>query len=267
MFKESLYTLLKKEMLADEKQCVPIRCKSLDELLSGVKDSPGVQRGIITELCGPPGSGKTQICMQLCYSAILEGKKAVFIDTNGGFDIDRFLQILELRSNFDISHTECTPDDNRTENFLKKLFIFDPTTIEELVDIVQNQLKQLISENPSITVIAIDSFSFLVKAVQEKPKEKLRQVRVMHEMVSNLLRIAHENNIAVILTNEFTTRFDTFGQAYFIPSLGPNFHHRITQRLSLTSNDHEFLANLEKSKYKQNQIVKFQITKRGVEDL
>ncbi|MFZ0222396.1 MAG: ATPase domain-containing protein, partial [Candidatus Nitrosopolaris sp.] len=40
---------------------LPTGCKSLDNLLGG-----GIEAGVITQVYGPPGSGKTQLCHTLC---------------------------------------------------------------------------------------------------------------------------------------------------------------------------------------------------------
>jgi RAD51-like protein 2 len=64
--------------------------KDLDDLLGG-----GIAVGEITELCGCPGIGKTQACIQLCVSVQMpkafggyEGS-AVYIDTEGSFMAER----------------------------------------------------------------------------------------------------------------------------------------------------------------------------------
>jgi predicted ATP-dependent serine protease len=40
---------------------LPTGCKSMDSLLDG-----GIEAGQITQVYGPPGSGKTQLCHTLC---------------------------------------------------------------------------------------------------------------------------------------------------------------------------------------------------------
>uniref|UniRef100_A0A8D8HE25 DNA repair protein RAD51 homolog 3 n=1 Tax=Culex pipiens TaxID=7175 RepID=A0A8D8HE25_CULPI len=66
-------------------------CKDLDHAIG----HSGVSVGLITEFCGPPGSGKTQMCLQLCVNANLPkelgglGGKSLYLDTNFGFSPDR----------------------------------------------------------------------------------------------------------------------------------------------------------------------------------
>ena len=80
------------ELLNEESAKLPIYtfCQELDDLLGG-----GVAVGEITELCGCPGIGKTQMCIQLCCSVQIpnafgghEGS-AVYVDTEGSFMAER----------------------------------------------------------------------------------------------------------------------------------------------------------------------------------
>jgi len=67
---------------------LPLHC-SLDELLEG-----GVEAGIITEIYGEGGTGKTNICIQAAKSCVEEGKKVIYIDTEG-ISKERLLQVFK----------------------------------------------------------------------------------------------------------------------------------------------------------------------------
>jgi len=66
---------------------LPVGCQSLDLLLGG-----GFESGIITELYGESGSGKSNIVLQLAVAAVARGFRVIFIDTEG-FSAERFKQI------------------------------------------------------------------------------------------------------------------------------------------------------------------------------
>jgi DNA repair protein RadB len=66
---------------------MPCGCQCIDDLLGG-----GFERGIVTQIYGASGTGKTNICIQLAVATVNSGKKVVFIDTEG-FSADRFRQI------------------------------------------------------------------------------------------------------------------------------------------------------------------------------
>ena len=71
---------------------LPTGCKSLDNLLDG-----GIEASVITQVYGPPGSGKTQLCHTLSvmlpsdYNAIYidYDYRVIYIDTEGSFRPER----------------------------------------------------------------------------------------------------------------------------------------------------------------------------------
>lgn len=69
----------------EEKSCPIVTfCRDLDNILGG-----GVQTGTMTEVCGEPGTGKTQLAMQLAVDCQVPrsfggaGGEAIYIDTEG----------------------------------------------------------------------------------------------------------------------------------------------------------------------------------------
>jgi DNA repair protein RadB len=66
---------------------LPTGCKPLDELLRG-----GIECGAVTQIYGEPGCGKTTLCLQLACNCVIEGKKAVYIDTES-VSMERLEQI------------------------------------------------------------------------------------------------------------------------------------------------------------------------------
>lgn len=97
---------------ADGDDCCYCSCgvRDIDRLLGG-----GFARGCVTELCGQPGSGKTQLAMQLCAHAAcgrgargcvgcetergdgdddgVAGARAIYVDTEGSFTWERLEEI------------------------------------------------------------------------------------------------------------------------------------------------------------------------------
>lgn len=61
---------------------------SIDKILGG-----GVEKKGITQFYGPPGSGKTNIAIKLAVETARKGKKAFFIDTEGGISVERIRQV------------------------------------------------------------------------------------------------------------------------------------------------------------------------------
>ncbi|KAK9815174.1 hypothetical protein WJX73_009728 [Symbiochloris irregularis] len=62
--------------LQDHARLLPTGCSSLDSLLHG-----GYREGHVTELWGPPASGKTQLCMLAAAVTATRGEGVVYMDT------------------------------------------------------------------------------------------------------------------------------------------------------------------------------------------
>ncbi|MCU0638221.1 MAG: type IV secretion system DNA-binding domain-containing protein, partial [Methanothrix sp.] len=88
---------------------LPSGCNALDLLLCG-----GFESGIITQLYGESGSGKSNIVMQIAVAAVSRGRRVIFIDTEG-FSGERFRQIAGPGA----------------EDIAKKIMIFEPMSLEQ----------------------------------------------------------------------------------------------------------------------------------------
>ncbi|MGD9963539.1 MAG: ATPase domain-containing protein, partial [Thermoplasmata archaeon] len=66
---------------------VAIGSAGLDGLLEG-----GLEGGAITLLFGEAGTGKTNICLQVARNVASQGKKVIYIDTEG-VSLERLRQI------------------------------------------------------------------------------------------------------------------------------------------------------------------------------
>jgi len=153
----------------------------------------GYEKDIITTLYGPAGSGKTNLCLMAAAKTATHGKKVIFIDTEGGFSVERLKQ-LTLGN----------------ENILKKILLLKATNFFEQREAF-NKLLDLIKED--IGLIIVDSMVMLYRlelgqANQEKDSEKIqlinkslvRQMRILNE-------IARKKQIPVIITDQVYSEF------------------------------------------------------------
>ena len=159
----------------------------------------GYETDIITMIAGGPGSGKTNLVMLASVSQAKKGNKVIFVDTEGGFSIDRVRQLLE----------ENKEDDSILENIL----LLKPTTFEEQKKVFEKLSKE-ISKN-HVGLIVVDSMVMLYRlelgdASQLKDDEKIKNVnREMAKQIKFLAEIARKQEIPVIITNQVYKEFQS----------------------------------------------------------
>ncbi|KAM5216042.1 DNA repair protein RAD51 homolog 3 isoform 3-T3 [Hipposideros larvatus] len=201
-------------------------CSALDNILGG-----GVPLTKITEICGAPGVGKTQLCMQLaidvqipeCFGGV-EGE-AVFIDTEGSFIVDRVVDLATAC----IQHLQLIAGTHMGEEHPKALEDF---TLENILS--------------HIYYFRCHDYT-----------ELLAQVYLLPDFLSE--------HSKVILTNQMTTKIDR-NQASLVPALGESWGHAATIRLIFHWNQKQRLATLYKSPSQKESTVLFQITPQGFRD-
>ncbi len=151
----------------------------------------GYESGIITMIAGPPASGKTNFVLLAACSMAKKGKKVIFIDTEGGFSVERVKQVVGSE-NF--------------EEILKNILILNPTCFEEQKKIFMNLLKQVRKEN--ISLIIVDGMAMLYRlelgdAQKTKDDNKVREVnREVARQMRILSEISRNQNMPVLITNQ-----------------------------------------------------------------
>lgn len=145
--------------------------ENLDELIQGYNEE-------INYIYGPPGSGKTTLCILACISLLNQNRKVIFIDTEGGFYIDRFKQL--AKANF--------------EKLMDNLLLIRVKSFDEQVEKLNN-LKKL----KTVGLVIIDSLGKFYREEVKKEHKEVNEKLVEH---LNDLREITKNNIPVILTNQ-----------------------------------------------------------------
>jgi DNA repair protein RadB len=153
----------------------------------------GYEKDIITMIAGPPGSGKTNFVIQVACSQAKKGNKVLFIDTEGGFSIDRVKQIVGEKS----------------DEILNNILLFKPTNFKEQQEII-NSLKMRI-KNESISLVIVDGMAMLYRLELGDNRENDEEVKRINQDVSRQMRdlaeIARKLEIPVIITNQVYSQF------------------------------------------------------------
>ena len=144
----------------------------LDRFLSG-----GIRTGLITNIIGESGSGKSQFCFTVCANLLKKNKNVniIFIDTSGTFRPER---IFEIKGDY-------------SEKHLNKIKYFRPYSIKQQFDAI----KKIEKIKPELVII--DSLTSLM-ATENKPIARhLFLMKFVHE----LAHLSINNNCAVVTTN------------------------------------------------------------------
>ena len=182
-----------KENREDSRNKISAGSYDLNKFLFG-----GYEKDIITTIYGPAGCGKTNFCMIAAVSQAKKGKKVIFIDTEGGFSIERFKQIFN-----------DSEDINVYETALKNIILLKPTNFNEQKESFNRLLKELRTPG-DIGLIIVDGMTMLYRLELAEHKDREFISRVNSELAWQmrcLAEIARKNNIPIIVTNQVYSEF------------------------------------------------------------
>jgi RAD51-like protein 2 len=209
-------------------------CRDLDQILDG-----GFVRGKVTEICGTPGSGKTQLCMQIAVGASVpecfhgvEGE-ALYLDTEGSFSPKRAMDMAEAVSSHLstlVSRGGVMMDTNRSvptpEDILRNIHVCRAHDRGEQLAFVRC-LRDYLQENSRIKVVIIDS---VAHHFRHDFSDMSMRGKLLARHAADLNKIAQQFDVVVLVTNHMTTKPD----GGFVPALGEQWFHGITNRIIVT---------------------------------
>lgn len=155
----------------------------------------GYEKGVITMIAGPPGSGKTNFAILASCSQARKGNKVLFIDTEGGFSVDRVKQIIG----------------EDYKEILDNILLLEPTSFEEQKKVLLNLPNKVKKEH--VGLIIIDGMAMLYRlelgdAIKMKDKAQIMGVnRDVAQQMRALAEISRKQNIPIIITNQVYSMF------------------------------------------------------------
>lgn len=179
----------------EENSRIPTGSKILDIMLDG-----GYENDVITTIYGPAGSGKTVLCLLCAINVARSGKKVVYVDSEGGFSLERLKQVA--------SHIS-----QDYKKILDKIIFLKPTSFAEQKKSFE-KLKDIV--NDKIGLIIVDTIAMLYRLELGKSEDVQAVNRELGKQISYLTEIARKKNIPVLITNQVYTDFDDKGKVNIV---------------------------------------------------
>jgi len=189
----------------EDVRLVAFQCAPLDDMLAG-----GVEGGCLTLIYGEAGTGKTNLCLTLANNLALQGKKTVYVDSEG-LSIQRLRQMAG----------------GEQEKVLKEVLVSEVHSLEEQDRMIGKAMK-LAEGNTDIGLIVVDSITMFYR-LSSKEDERAER-RVLAGQSAKLLTLARKLNLPVVVTSQVYTDVETGA----FEALGGNvLHHNAKTIISV----------------------------------
>jgi DNA repair protein RadA len=228
--------------------------KNIDKLLGG-----GVETQALTEFIGEYGTGKSQICMQLCITAQLPpeqgglGGRALFIDTEGTFSPERIHSVAQARG--------LDP-----KKVLENIIYARCYNSDHQMLIVDKAFK--VVEEEGIRLLVVDSLISHFRGEYVGRESLAERQQKLNSHVHKLLRLAEIYNLAVVVTNQIQSNPQAFFGDPNRPAGGNIVAHASTHRLYIRKGKEATrVIRVIDSPYLPEEATRFAITGAGVEDV
>ncbi len=151
-----------------------LKCNPLDDLLGG-----GVESKSITEIYGEAGSGKTNFCLQAARECANNGKKVVYIDSEG-VSSERLNQICK---NYDCKKT------------LENILFFNPSSFEEQEEMIKKAMNI-----KDVELIVLDTYNLFFRLNQEDDEKSA--IRSLNRQITDLQIGSMKKNLYAIIAGQ-----------------------------------------------------------------
>jgi DNA repair protein RadB len=163
-------------------ECTSTGAKAFDDFLNG-----GYEKGILTTIYGPAGSGKSTLCL-LALVHMDKDKRMIFIDSEGGFSVERIKQL--------------APD---FREVLDRVLILNPVNFDEQKRVFE-RLTKLVTDK--VGLIILDSVAMLYRLEIGKTKNVHEANKDLGVQIAFLTEIARKRHIPILVTNQIYSDFE-----------------------------------------------------------
>jgi DNA repair protein RadA len=227
-------------------------CSSLDRLLNG-----GIETQSLTEFYGEFGSGKSQLCHQLCVTVQLGEAQGglngsvLYIDTEATFRPERVMQIAPR---FGV----------KPEDALKGIIYAEAYTSNHQTVLLENA-DEVIKEN-DVRLIIVDSVMSHFRSEYLGREMLAPRQQQLNKHLHKLMRLSRAFNAAAVITNQVMASPDAFFSKAVSPVGGHILGHMSHSRIFLRKGRSNVrIAKLTASPSLPEGEVPMSITERGIE--
>ena len=229
--------------------------KVLDALVDG-----GIETQTITEFYGEYGSGKSQICHQLCVNVQLPPERgglngaALYVDTENTFRTERIVQMSR--------HLGLDP-----EQIVKNIIYAEAYTSDHQMFLL-DKADQVIKDN-NVKLIIVDSLTAHFRSEYIGREMLAPRQQKLNKHMHKLIGLARAFNAIAVVTNQVMAKPDVFFGDAIHPIGGHIVGHTSHTRLYLRRAAHGpvRIARLVSSPYLPEGEEIFKITENGIEDV
>nr|WP_254535322.1 AAA family ATPase [Halomarina sp. BCD28] len=181
---------------------IPTGCGPVDDLLGG-----GFERGAVSQVYGPPASGKTNVALSAAVSVAAAGGQALYIDTEG-LSVDRFQQLAraQVRAERGDAGRDAFGDgeggddgdvEAAVDDLASRLIISEALDFEEQAEAV----KDAEGVASQVDLVVLDSATGFYRLERDNDDEGAA-LRDVVRQVTHLLSLARRHDLAVVITNQ-----------------------------------------------------------------
>ena len=229
--------------------------QALDKIVDG-----GLETQTITEFYGEYGSGKSQMCHQLCVNVQLPPERgglsggALYVDTENTFRLERIVQMAK--------HAGLDP-----EEVVKNIIYAEAYTSDHQMFLLENA-DEIIKEN-NIKIIIIDSLTAHFRSEYVGREMLARRQQKLNQHMHKLVALARAFNTVAVVTNQVMAKPDVFFGDAVSPIGGHIVGHTSHTRIYLrrASRGPVRIARLVSSPYLPEGEEIFKVTENGIEDV
>jgi len=229
--------------------------KALDKILDG-----GLETQTITEFYGEYGSGKSQICHQLCVNVQLPPERgglngaALYIDTENTFRTER---IAQMARHLDLDPLQAA----------KNIIYAEAYTSDHQMFLLDN-VDEVIKEN-NVRLIIVDSLTAHFRSEYIGREMLASRQQKLNKHMHKLIRLAQAFNAVAVVTNQVMAKPDVFFGDAVHPIGGHIVGHTSHTRVYLRRVAHGpiRIARLVSSPYLPEGEEILKVTENGIEDV